>query len=128
MAAELNLQCANGQPRHLPIAVDCLNPEGLQFRDDPGHWSCASVWTDKNSPCVPSAGEIHIQQAASGLSPDAAAASTPASSTHYASPHSHADPRSPSALPSGLPSGLPSVPPLGLPPAKRQRLTVQELS
>ncbi|KAJ5129618.1 uncharacterized protein N7515_005657 [Penicillium bovifimosum] len=59
-------------------------------------------------------------QAASGMSPEAAAASTPASSTQYASPHSHGDPRSP--------SGLPSVPPLGLPPAKRQRLTVQELS
>ncbi|KAJ5479040.1 hypothetical protein N7530_004549 [Penicillium desertorum] len=52
-------------------------------------------------------------QSATALSPDAAAASTPASSTHYASPHSFADPRSP-------PTGMPQV--AGLPPAKRQRL------
>ena len=39
-------------------------------------------------------------QSAAALSPDVGAASTPASSTHYASPHSYADPRSP---PSGLP-------------------------
>lgn len=57
-------------------------------------------------------------QSATALSPDVGAASTPASSTHYASPHSFADPRSP---PSGtLPSGMPQVG--GLPPAKRQRL------
>ncbi|KAJ5835693.1 hypothetical protein N7447_001719 [Penicillium robsamsonii] len=56
-------------------------------------------------------------QSASALSPDAAAASTPASSAHYASPHSYADPRSP---PSTLPSGMSQVG--GLPPAKRQRL------
>ncbi|KAJ5843841.1 uncharacterized protein N7525_001582 [Penicillium rubens] len=52
-------------------------------------------------------------QSATALSPDAAAASTPASSTHYASPHSFADPRSP-------PTVMPQV--AGLPPAKRQRL------
>ncbi|KAJ5129448.1 uncharacterized protein N7515_005487 [Penicillium bovifimosum] len=185
------------EPRRLLVAIDCLYPEGLQFRDDPGHWSCASVqtktvhvyhllvkftydvnvyqsahggrlmereggsqkWTlnarPPNFKCLTSAlnrcnfgvtgwlpdlglflcdhlgfamvlmliSDMYIQQAASGMSPDAAAASTPASSTHDASPHSYADPRSPSALPSGLPNGLPSVPPLGLPPAKRQRLT-----
>ncbi|CAI7630131.1 unnamed protein product [Penicillium palitans] len=57
-------------------------------------------------------------QSATALSPDAAAASTPASSTHYASPHSFADPRSPPG--GGLPGGMPQVG--GLPPAKRQRL------
>ncbi|KAJ6073000.1 hypothetical protein N7467_011085 [Penicillium canescens] len=46
-------------------------------------------------------------QTAAALSPDVGAASTPASSTHYASPHSYADPRSP---------------PSGLPQAKRPRL------
>jgi hypothetical protein len=56
-------------------------------------------------------------QSAVAMSPDAAAASTPASSTHYASPHSYVDPRSPA---SGPPSGLPQVG--GLPPAKRPRL------
>lgn len=57
-------------------------------------------------------------QSATVLSPDAVATSTPASSTHYASPHSFADSRSP---PTGvLPSGMPQV---GvLPSAKRQRL------
>lgn len=44
------------------------------------------------------------------MSPDPANASTPASSTNYASPYSHADPRSP---PTGSSSG---------PPAKRSRL------
>ncbi|KAJ5328080.1 hypothetical protein N7452_008470 [Penicillium brevicompactum] len=52
-------------------------------------------------------------QSAATRSPDVGAASTPASSTHYASPHSYADPRSP-------PGALPSV--SGLPPAKRPRL------
>lgn len=57
-------------------------------------------------------------QSATALSPDVAGASTPASSTHYASPHSFADPRSPSN--GALPSGMPQVG--GLPAAKRQRL------
>lgn len=52
-------------------------------------------------------------QSAATRSPDVGAASTPASSTHYASPHSYADPRSP-------PGALPPV--SGLPPAKRPRL------
>ncbi|CAG8125313.1 unnamed protein product [Penicillium olsonii] len=52
-------------------------------------------------------------QSAATRSPDVGAASTPASSIHYASPHSYADPRSPSGA-------LPPV--TGLPPAKRPRL------
>lgn len=52
-------------------------------------------------------------QSTATRSPDVGAASTPASSTHYASPHSYADPRSPSG----------ALPPVsGLPPAKRPRL------
>ncbi|KAJ5550141.1 hypothetical protein N7461_004839 [Penicillium sp. DV-2018c] len=62
-------------------------------------------------------------QTAPGMSPDVAAGSTPASSTHYASPHSYADTRSPPAgLPSGLANGLPGVAAPGMSPAKRQRL------
>lgn len=62
-------------------------------------------------------------QTATAMSPDVVAGSTPASSTHYASPHSYADPRSPpGGLPSGIAGSLPSGPPQGLPPAKRQRL------
>ncbi|KAJ5164263.1 CDR ABC transporter [Penicillium coprophilum] len=56
-------------------------------------------------------------QSATALSPEAAAVSTPASSNHYASPHSYADSRSP---PSSFPSGLAQAG--ALPPAKRQRL------
>jgi hypothetical protein len=52
-------------------------------------------------------------QSAVAMSPDVAAASTPASSTQYASPHSYTDSRSP-------PGNLPQV--SGLPPAKRPRL------
>lgn len=54
-------------------------------------------------------------QSTAALSPagDVGSGSTPASSTHYASPHSYTDPRSPSR-------GLPPV--SGLPPAKRPRL------
>ena len=53
-----------------------------------------------------------IQSSAATMSPDPAAASTPASSTHYASPYSHTDPRSP---PAGSAGG-------GPPQAKRPRL------
>lgn len=58
-------------------------------------------------------------QTTAAISPDVGATSTPASSTHYASPHSYGDSRS---SPSGMPTGLSSVPTQGLPPAKRQRL------
>ncbi|KAJ5773235.1 hypothetical protein N7457_008131 [Penicillium paradoxum] len=62
-------------------------------------------------------------QTAAAMSPDGVAGSTPASSTHYASPHSYADPRSPpGGLPGGMTGNLPGGPPQGLPPAKRQRL------
>ncbi|KAJ5146460.1 uncharacterized protein N7515_001024 [Penicillium bovifimosum] len=29
------------KPRRLLVAVDCLNPERIRFRDGPGNWSCA---------------------------------------------------------------------------------------